>query len=257
MLKVSAVPALSDNYIWLIHSRKDPSRVVVVDPGEAAPVTAYLREAELEMAAIFITHRHPDHTGGVAALREMSDVAVFGPSEEAENVVTQPLPDRALLELEDLGLAFNVLHIPGHTLGHIAFHGHGTLFPGDTLFSAGCGRLFEGTPEQMTTSLEKLARLPADTSIYCGHEYTLANLAFAAAVEPGNAAVRAYRDTAAELRERNTPTLPSNIGLELRINPFLRTSESSVRRATEQWSKTMLNDKVSVFAALRRWKDNF
>lgn len=257
MLKITPIPALNDNYIWLIHGQDDPSRVAIVDPGEAKPALEHVRREQLQVGAILITHRHPDHTGGVPVLRETLDVPVYGPSKEAGDVVTHPLEDGARLELETLGLAFDVLHIPGHTLGHIAFHGHGALFPGDTLFSAGCGRLFEGSPEQMHDSLQRLAGLPGETRIYCGHEYTLANLAFAATVEPENSAIRVHREEAGRLRERNKPTLPSRIDLELGINPFLRTSESSVRRAAEQWSGTMLNDKVSVFAALRRWKDNF
>lgn len=257
MLQVTPIPALKDNYIWLIHGRDDPSRVAIVDPGEARPVAEYIGRAQLRVEAILVTHRHPDHTGGIPALRETLDVPVYGPSKEAGDVVTHPLADGAILELETLGLGFDVLHIPGHTLGHIAFHGNDALFPGDTLFSAGCGRLFEGTPEQMHDSLERLAGLPGDTRIYCGHEYTRANLAFAAAVEPENPLVRARHEEAIKLRERNKPTLPSRMDVELGTNPFLRTSESSVRRAAEQWSGTMLNDKVSVFAALRRWKDNF
>lgn len=257
MLQVTPIPALKDNYIWLIHGRDDPSRVAVVDPGESGPLLEYVSRNSLRVEAILITHRHPDHTGGIPALRETLGMPVYGPSKEAGDVVTHPLMDGDTLELESLGLAFDVLDIPGHTLGHIAFHGNGAVFAGDTLFSAGCGRLFEGSPEQMHGSLQRLAALPGETRIYCGHEYTLANLAFAAAVEPENSALRIRQEEAGKLRERNMPTLPSRMDLELGINPFLRTSESSVRRAAEQWSGTMLNDKVSVFAALRRWKDNF
>jgi len=257
MLQVTPFPALRDNYIWLIHGSSDPSRIAIVDPGEAGPLQEYLSQHALQPEAILITHHHPDHTGGAVALRDEYDVPVYGPSREAAHVVTHPLADDATLTLDSLGLEFDVLHIPGHTLGHIALHGHGAVFPGDTLFSAGCGRLFEGTAEQMAASLERLAQLPDETRVYCGHEYTVSNLAFAATVEPDNSAIRTYRGSATQLRDRNTPTLPSRMDLERAVNPFLRTSESSVRRAAEQWSGTTLNDKVRVFAALRRWKDNF
>ena len=257
MLKVTFIPALRDNYIWLVHGASDPSRVAVVDPGESQPLLAHLRDEGLQPAAVLVTHHHPDHTGGAAEVAATFDIPICGPALEARGLVTEPLEDGATLDLAELGLAFEVLHIPGHTLGHIALFGHGALFCGDTLFSAGCGRLFEGTAEQMAASLERLAALPDGTRIYCGHEYTAANLAFAAAVEPDNTDTRNYRDAVNELRVRNMPTLPSHVGLERLVNPFLRTSETRVRRAAEQWSASALDDKVRVFAALRRWKDNF
>lgn len=261
MLEVTAVSALRDNYIWLIHGRKDSERgdraVVIVDPGETAPVEAALAEHDLAPAAIFITHHHPDHTGGASSLAERFSIPVFGPAREAQGVVTTPLREGDLASLPELGLEFQALDIPGHTLGHIALYGHGAVFCGDTLFSAGCGRLFEGTPEQMLASLERLAALPGDTQIYCGHEYTAANLAFAATVEPGNPDIESYRQEVAKLRDRNMPSLPSRIDQERDVNPFLRTSGNAIRLAVEEWSGKHLNDKVRVFSALRRWKDQF
>lgn len=255
MLKVSAVNAFRDNYIWLIHAAND--RVVIVDPGDAAPVNKVLGERGLAPAAIFVTHHHHDHIGGAAEIAERFRVPVYGPAREAQSVVTEPRDDGEYVALPEIGLQFAVLEIPGHTLGHIAFHGHGALFCGDTLFSGGCGRLFEGSPEQMAASLDRLANLPSDTQIYCGHEYTLANLEFATAVEPDNRDIDVYREKSAALRAQNRPTLPSRIAQERAVNPFLRTSDAGVRRAAEQWSGTVLDDKVRVFAALRRWKDEF
>lgn len=255
MLEVTPVSALRDNYVWLIHGAGDPRDVIIVDPGEAAPVESVLLAKSLRPRAVFVTHHHRDHTGAAGMLAERFGVPVHGPAREARQVVTEPLREGDRVRLA--GLEFSVIEIPGHTLGHIAFFGHGALFCGDTLFSAGCGRLFEGTAEQMADSLAKLAALPGDTNIFCGHEYTLANLAFAAAVEPANDAVRAYRAAAEERCENSLPTLPSRLDHELAVNPFLRTSEPDVRRAAERWSGEGLNDNVRVFAALRRWKDEF
>lgn len=256
-MQVTPISALRDNYVWLIHGRRQPSRVAIVDPGDAVAVRDALRRLQLRPEAILVTHHHPDHVGGAPALRQEFDIPVFGPSREAREIVDHPLQDNEALRLESLDLAMKVLAIPGHTLGHIAYHGQGALFCGDTLFSAGCGRLFEGSPEQMVASLQRLAALPDDTLVYCGHEYTAANLAFAATVEPGNATVAEHRQMVAGLRAENRPTLPSKMRLERAINPFLRICEPTVRSSVEQWSGEGLNDKVRVFAALRRWKDDF
>lgn len=257
MLKIVAIPALADNYIWMIHSPVEHSRVLLVDPGDAQPAMKRLRQDSLELAGIIITHHHPDHTGGVPELVEQWSCPVYGPAGEAAAVVTEPRADGELVQRPDLGLEFQAIAIPGHTLAHTAFYGHEALFCGDTLFSIGCGRLFEGTPEQMSDSLSRLAALPEASRVYAGHEYTLANLRFAAAVEPGNPEAEEYRRWCETERSANRPTLPSNIGREKRLNPFLRSAEDSIREAAEKWSGEPLGDKVRVFAALRRWKDEF
>lgn len=257
MLEVTPVAALRDNYIWLIHAPRDRRRVLVVDPGDATPVEKTLAREGLQPAGILVTHHHPDHIGGAAALAAASNIPVHGPSTEAHAVVTHPLNDGERLELPELGLAFDALHIPGHTLGHTAFFGHDALFCGDTLFSAGCGRLFEGTPEQMLSSLQRLAGLPPQTQLYCGHEYTAANLAFAATVEPQNRAIAAYRKKVDALRQDGRPTLPSALERELDVNPFLRTKAAAVQHAVGERFGTAPGDEVGIFAALRRWKDDF
>ena len=253
MVNVLHVRALEDNYVWLI--RVDAARAAVVDPGEAAPVLAALAHLRLTPAAILCTHHHGDHTGGVAELAARYSVPVYGPARERIPALTHPLKEGDRVALP--GLTLDVLDIPGHTAGHIAYHGGGLLFCGDTLFSAGCGRLFEGAAEQLHAALMRLAALPEATAVYCGHEYTLANLRFAAAVEPDNAQVRDYLEKAAALRARNLPTLPSSIGLERRVNPFLRAGVPAVRRAAEDHTGGRLNSEAAVFAALRRWKDEF
>lgn len=256
MASVLHVRAFQDNYIWLIRG-DSATRVAAVDPGDAAPVLDFLRREGLDLTAILCTHHHPDHVGGVAALVREYPVPVYGPAAESIGGVTHPLRENDVVQLAALGMSFRVIEIPGHTRGHIAFVGEGLLFCGDTLFSAGCGRLFEGTPEQMHRSLSRLAALPDATQVYCGHEYTQANLRFALAVEPGNPETAAYAREAEAIRARGEPTLPSTIGRERRINPFLRAGESSVKRAAEQHAQTALNDEIAVFAAVRRWKDNY
>jgi hydroxyacylglutathione hydrolase len=256
-LRVRPVRAFADNYIWLIEAPKDPRRVVAVDPGEAAPVLAELERLGASLAAILLTHHHADHIGGVAALRAATDLPVFGPDDARIPDLTRRLSDGDTVVLDSLGLQFTTLHVPGHTLSHIAFHGHGAVFCGDTLFSAGCGRLFEGTPEQMNASLGRLGGLPAETRVYAGHEYTAANLHFALEVERDNADAGAYRARVAELRAGDLPTLPSTIGLENRVNPFLRCREPAVRAAVAAHDGRALGDSVAVFAGLRAWKDGF
>src|SRR5574339_1138134 len=192
MLHVSPIKAFSDNYIWLIHGLTDAKKVAAVDPGDAAPVGRHLDAHGLRLSAILITHHHPDHIGGVESLLARYPVPVYGPARENIPGYPQPLRDGDRVSLADMGMTFGVLDVPGHTAGHIAYVGHGALFCGDTLFSAGCGRLFEGTPEQMSRSLEKLAKLAPETRVYCTHEYTLANLRVAQAVEPDNLDIAAY-----------------------------------------------------------------
>jgi len=251
------IPAFSDNYIWALHNG---AQALVVDPGEAQGVLAYLREHGLTLSAILITHHHADHTGGVAELRAATGAAVYGP-------VAEPMPE-PLTRLDEgdtltvLGLPFGVMHVPGHTAGHIAYHctdvdGTPLLFCGDTLFSGGCGRLFEGTPAQMLDSLDRLAALPAHTRVCCTHEYTLSNLRFARAVEPDNQALAAYASQCESLRQRNLPTLPSSMGLELTINPFLRSRHPDVAGAVKRHTGQPGLDDTGVFAALREWKNVF
>lgn len=257
-LQVAPVRAFSDNYVWLITAFTDPDRLVAVDPGDAAPVIAELERRGASLAGILLTHHHPDHIGGVAALlHRWPQAAVFGPREPRIPLPIHALDDGEECELPDLGLRFEILAVPGHTVSHIAFWGHGALFCGDTLFSAGCGRMFEGTPKQMNATLNRLRALPPETRVYCGHEYTAANLKFALAVEPDNLAASRHRDAVAKLRSEDRPSLPSTLGLENNINPFLRCEQPAVRRAAEGHVGHPLEDTAGVFGALRAWKDQF
>ena len=257
MLEVSPVRAFSDNYIWLIRTPADQCGAVAVDPGDARPVDAALEQHGLRLHAILVTHHHPDHVGGVAELAAEHGARVYGPARESMPCEARRLVDGDTVHLADLGLEFMVMDVPGHTLGHIAYHGHEALFCGDTLFSGGCGRLFEGSPSQMLGSLDRMAALPAATRVYCAHEYTLGNLRFAATVEPGNAAVLEALEATRALRDDNGISIPSTIGRELRINPFLRCREPSVRSAAEAYAGRSLNEPVEIFAAVRTWKDGF
>ena len=246
------VPAFDDNYIWLVCDAA--GRAVIVDPGDDEPVLAALAAHGLQPVAILCTHHHHDHVGGVEALRAHFDMAVYGPPGRIAGL-THAVADGDHVELGG-GLSFYVIATPGHTRDHVAYVGEGMLFCGDTLFSAGCGRLFEGTPAQMHASLSRLAALPPQTAVYCGHEYTLANLRFAAAVEPDNTDIQNYRDWATTQRVRGRPTLPSTIGRELAVNPFLRINVDAVRRAAS--GRDLKSDTaVDVFGTLRRWKDGF
>lgn len=235
---------------------------IVVDPGDAAPVFDALAHGKLQLAAILVTHHHADHTGGVAALQAATGATVFGPARER---IPEPFTPLAQGDHADaLGLRFEVLDIPGHTAGHIAYFWPGDatgaplLFCGDTLFSAGCGRLFEGTPAQMLASLDALAALPGATRVCCGHEYTLSNLRFARAVEPGNADLTPYTAQCEAQRALGQPTLPSQLATERKINPFLRSREASVLRAVRAHAGLGADvDDTQVFAALRQWKNDF
>lgn len=251
----TAIPAFSDNYIWAVH---DGSHCVVVDPGDPAPVEAWLAEQGLTLSALLITHHHPDHVGGVAALCRDRDIPVYGPARESIPEMDQPLRDGDRVRLAEPDLELEVIDVPGHTLGHIAFLApmQGWLFCGDTLFAGGCGRLFEGTPEQMHHSLNRLSALPEQTLVFCAHEYTLANLTFAATVSPDDRAVNDRLARVRELREEQRITLPSTIGEERRTNPFLRAAEPQLREACQQHFGQRPDNPVEGFAALRRWKDS-
>src|SRR5436190_3414303 len=257
MTTIIPIPAFRDNYIWAV---RDGAKAAVVDPGDAAPVLAWLDANGVHLSAIIATHHHADHVGGVAELCAKYDVPVFGPAREAIPRRTHALSEGDRIEVPGVGLACALFDIPGHTAGHIAYYTAGDdplLFCGDTLFGAGCGRIFEGTPEQMWASLSKLAGLPAATRVYCGHEYTLANLAFAQAVEPGNDDVRARIGRERVKRDRNLPTLPSTIGDELATNPFLRAGLPGVMAAAAAHAKRAMASVVDSFATLRQWKNEF
>ena len=254
-LRVIAVPAFNDNYLWLVH---DGVHAAVVDPGDAAPILAALAAHGLTLTAILLTHHHADHIAGVPALLAHAAVPVFGPRGEAIATVSEPLGEGERIAVPGLDLQLSVLDVPGHTAGHIAYVGAGRLFCGDTLFGAGCGRLFEGTPAQMAASLAKLAELPDDTQVYCAHEYTLANLRFAAAAEPGNPAIAARGAADGARRARGEPTIPSTIGLEKATNPFLRYTEPALQANLLALGKIPAGaNALDCFAALRRWKNTF
>ena len=257
MLNVRPIPAFKDNYIWLLAGPDDSQYVAVVDPGQAAPVLRELAGGKLRLDAILLTHHHADHVGGTAELVAATGAAVFGPAREHMPVEVQRLRGGDRARLPELGFEFEVIDVPGHTAGHIAYFGHEALFCGDTLFSAGCGRLFEGTAEQMLSSLETLAGLPDSTRVFCGHEYTVANLRFAMTVEAGNSEIVDYARRAEALRAANRPTLPSTIGLEKRVNPFLRSRLDNIRVSAESHAGVALPTPVAVFAEVRGWKDTF
>lgn len=261
MLNVSPIPAFQDNYIWLITNN---NHAVVVDPGEAAPVEKILAERGLTLNAILITHHHWDHTGGVnALLKNWPQAQLYAPAAEAMPAAGGiALNDGDSVSLPALELELKVMSVPGHTLGHIAYYAHQPsnpplLFCGDTLFSGGCGRLFEGTPKQMHDSLQRLAGLPDETRVYCTHEYTQANLAFCHAVEPNNPELKKYLQYVAKLRQQGVPTLPSTMAREKAINVFLRAHLAGVRAAAQAHQGAELIGDIEVFAALRRWKDDF
>ncbi len=254
---IRPVSAFADNYIWLLFDQ-DSREAWVVDPGDADPVLAALDSLGLQLAGVLITHHHFDHVGGLAQLISQFDPVVIGPVNPAVEGITQRVT--AGDQVSVLGETYEVLEVPGHTLDHIAYFCAGDeprLFCGDTLFAGGCGRVFEGTPSMMHQSLAGLAALPASTRVYCAHEYTLANLAFARAVEPENLALLERVQEAERLRSQGVPTVPSSLSLELATNPFLRCGEPALRRALQQQGKPDGGSDAEVFATVRAWKDSF
>jgi hydroxyacylglutathione hydrolase len=253
-ISVTAIPAFTDNYIWLVSSGGD--HCAVIDPGDSAPVEKMLRHLGLELSYILITHHHADHTGGVAALVKAHGATVYGPHDSRIPGQDQSFGEGETVSLPLLNLEFRVLEVPGHTSSHIAFFGHGCLFCGDTLFSVGCGRLFEGTPEQMQSSMDKLAALPAATRVFCAHEYTLSNCDFALAVEPGNQKLIRRASEVEAARAVGRSTIPSTLGEELAVNPFLRTRQPSVVAAARE-REPKAGPGASALAVIRAWKDSF
>jgi hydroxyacylglutathione hydrolase len=251
-LEIFPIPAFSDNYIWLL-SRGGPE-CAVVDPGEHEPVLEVLRAKGLDLRYILLTHHHWDHSGGIPGLLEHYDAQVFGPLDDRLDDWCQPCREGDTVSLPDLGLEFGVLDIPAHTRSHVAFHGHGMVFSGDTLFSIGCGRLFEGTPAQMQDAMDKLAELPPETRVYCGHEYTRSNCQFALQVEPDNTTLQARSRAVQALRDAGEVTLPSTIGEELAANPFMRCREPSVVEAARGIEPEAVAG-ASTMAVIRAWKD--
>jgi hydroxyacylglutathione hydrolase len=252
MLEIVPVKAFKDNYVWTL---RNATHAAVVDPGEARPVLDYLARESLQLAAILATHHHADHVGGIAELLEQRRVPVYGPRNEPIATLSHPVSEGDTVTIAELGVEFSVLDIPGHTRAHIAYYGAGALFCGDTLFACGCGRLFEGTAEQMYASLQKLLSLPDATKVYCGHEYTLANIGFARNVEPANSALASREQRDRRLREAGKPTLPSTLADEKATNPFLRCREPAVVESVNKYLGARVSDPVRVFAAIRQWKN--
>lgn len=258
LIHVHPVPAFSDNYLWVIH---DGRHAAAVDPGDARPVIDYLAREGLQLVAVLCTHHHADHVGGIAGLLDFLDlhgkIPVYGPA--GENIPGRSVALRGgdRVTLDALGLTLEVIDVPGHTAGHIAYYGQGLLFCGDTLFACGCGRLFEGTAAQMKQSLSALRDLPPDTRVYCAHEYTLSNIRFAEAIEPGNTALQDRKSVCTARRAQGQPTLPTTIGTEIATNPFMRWDQPDVIAAASLRTGRPVADDVEVFAAIREWKNNF
>lgn len=253
-LEIFPLRAFEDNYIWCL---RRGSALAVVDPGDAAPVLAHLANSGEQLCAILITHRHADHTGGVPDLLARHPVPVFGPAAETIAGVDRPIRDGDLIQLPELAAEFQVLDVAGHTRGHVAYYRPGTLFCGDTLFGCGCGRLFEGTPAQMHRALSRLTRLPAETLVYCAHEYTASGIRFATAVDPGNRAVAERGEWVANRLAKHEATVPFTLAEELATNPFLRCTEPAVTAAAARRLGRTPADAVEVFAAIREWRNDF
>ncbi len=256
MLNIIPIPAFRDNYIWTVH---DGNHAAVIDPGDAVPVRAWLDQHNTGLSAILCTHHHSDHTGGICELAQVYNAPVYGPTNEDIPCILHALGEGDIVEIAQPRIRLKVLDIPGHTRGHIAYLNEDLVFCGDTLFGCGCGRLFEGTAEQLNHSLQKLAHLPDETLVFCTHEYTEANIRFAVACEPHNVQLRQRERDARALRAAGRPTLPSTIALEKSTNPFLRCNEPEIIRSVEQHEghSFAANDDTALFAALRMWRNAF
>jgi hydroxyacylglutathione hydrolase len=260
MLTAQAVPAFDDNYIWLIRRPNQP-QVAIVDPGDAGPVLEAIRAEGLEPVAILITHHHWDHVGGIADLLALYPIPVYGPASETIPYINHPLTEGDTVKLPALNAELRVMHVPGHTAGHIAYYTKptgndtGLAFVGDTLFAGGCGRLFEGTPVQMHDSLSRIGALPDATQVYCAHEYTEDNLVFARIAEPGNLALQTRQEDVRQQRAQGLATVPSLLGTEKATNPFLRSGQPDIIRTAEAFAGRKLTTGAEVFAVVRHWKD--
>src|SRR3990167_4821717 len=253
MLVPRPLPAFSDNYIWTLADGE--GRALIVDPGDAAPVIE-AAQAGLKPVAILLTHHHPDHIGGAAALIEKFNIPCYGPVDSRIDCPMQAVGEGDCVRIDALDLDLQVMEVPGHTTSHIAFHGGGFLFCGDTLFSLGCGRMFEGTPTQFLQSLDRLAALPGEIQVCCGHEYTQSNGRFSMAAEPENAERDRRLAEVADLRARGLPSVPSPMSSERACNPFLRVDQPGLRAGLEARGVAP-GDRIAAFAALRSWKDGF
>jgi len=257
MINVHPVKIFKDNYIWVLH---DKVYAIVVDPGSSNEIISFLQKNNLKLVAILVTHRHSDHTDGIGELIRLFNIPVYGPKSQAIPLVSNQVSEGQKILSEVLGITFTVLEMPGHTREHIGYsieHPFNGVFCGDTLFSCGCGRAFEGTYEQMYASLNKLSQLPDDTRIYCTHEYTLDNIRFAKCVDPENLTLLKYESLCEQLRTEQKPTLPTQIALEKTINPFLRCNDSKIIASAQNYSQQFTNNPVEIFSILRQWKDNF
>lgn len=259
MLTAQAISAFDDNYIWLIR-RPDKPQVAIVDPGDAEPVIAAITADGLEPIAILITHHHWDHVGGISdLLAHYPQLAVYGPANETIPHISQPLSEGDTVRLDALDAEFQVMDVPGHTSGHIAYYhsqnNNGLIFVGDTLFAGGCGRLFEGTPAQMHDSLSRIAALPDTTEVYCAHEYTADNLVFARIAEPDNTALATRQGAIRQQRAQGLATVPSLLSVEKATNPFLRSEQADIIRGAEAFAGRKLATGADVFAVVRHWKD--
>ncbi len=253
---IIAMPAFNDNYIWTI-VHPDNHHCIVVDPGEASSLLQLCQDQSLNLSGILITHKHWDHINGIKGLLNTYSIPVYAPIKDQVPFCDHPIKGGDTITFPELELQFSVMDIPGHTNGHVAYLSQNWVFTGDTLFAGGCGRLFEGTPDQLYHSLQNLAALDPNTHVYCGHEYTEKNLTFAQLVEPNNEALSARLDEVQQKRAQGIPTLPSTIALEQQTNPFLRCQVRTIQERAQEYAGDTLADEVAVFAALRRWKDEF